>query len=100
MSQVILSLSRAENDIKRTTAATQWLLQYLFNIASSSSSDLSAFPISIINYQAKKIPRLTSVKMRFSAIISVAITLVGFAAARPSERTTGMPSPPTLLCLT
>lgn len=35
--------------------------------------------------------------MRFSAIVSVAITLMGFAAAAPSERATGTQSPS--LCL-
>lgn len=33
--------------------------------------------------------------MRFSAIVSVAVTLMGFAAAAPSERATGMQSPST-----
>jgi hypothetical protein len=34
--------------------------------------------------------------MRFFAIVSVAVTLMGFASARPSERTTGKQSPSTL----
>lgn len=35
--------------------------------------------------------------MRFSAIVSVAVTLMGFAAAAPSERATGMQSPSHLM---
>lgn len=37
--------------------------------------------------------------MRFSAIVSVAVALMGFAAARPSERTTGISSSLTLFCI-
>lgn len=48
------------------------------------------------HYNFKTLYKFNSIKMRFFAIVSVAVTLMGFASARPSERSTGMQLPSTL----
>lgn len=49
-----------------------------------------SFPQFYHYYRFKTLYKFNSIKMRFFAIISVAVTLMGFASARPSQRSTGM----------